>query len=71
MLQCQINPPSYNIFTTIKFRFPKIEAKKKEWEEHQKIKLAAAPAVTSAAASASKPVFKPKIKPPTPPAPTE
>jgi formate hydrogenlyase subunit 6/NADH:ubiquinone oxidoreductase subunit I len=50
-----------------------IEAKKKEWEEHQKNKLAAVPAVTSAApaASASKPVFKPKIKPPTPPAPTE
>lgn len=50
-----------------------IEAKKKEWEEHQKNKVVAAPASTTATSSpsAAKPVFKPRIKPPTPPTPTE
>jgi len=50
-----------------------IEAKKKEWEEHQKNKVAATPASTTATSSPSvaKPVFKPRIKPPTPPTPTE
>jgi len=49
-----------------------IEAKKKEWEEHQKNKLSASPVATSTPSTAMpKPVFKPKIKPPTPPAPTE
>jgi len=49
-----------------------IEVKKKEWEEHQKNKQAAAPVVTATPSAAMpKPVFKPKIKPPTPPAPTE
>ena len=51
-----------------------IEAKKKTWDEFQKAKAAAlpppAPASTSESAGTSvpKPVFKPKIKPPTPPA---
>lgn len=47
-----------------------IEVKKKEWEEHQKTKTAATVTGTSAAPSVAtpKPVFKPKIKPPTPPA---
>jgi len=50
-----------------------IEAKKKEWEEYQKNKLAATTVSAPAAptTSAPKPVFKPKIKPPTPPASTE
>jgi len=50
-----------------------IEAKKKEWEEHQKNKLANTPVSTTTAATTStpKPVFKPKIKPPTPPTSTE
>jgi formate hydrogenlyase subunit 6/NADH:ubiquinone oxidoreductase subunit I len=49
-----------------------IEEKKKEWEEHQKTKLAtptSTPATT--ASSTPKPVFKPKIKPPSPPSSTE
>lgn len=50
-----------------------IEAKKKEWEEHQKNKVAAAPVSTTTTPSLAspKPVFKPRIKPPTPPTPTE
>jgi formate hydrogenlyase subunit 6/NADH:ubiquinone oxidoreductase subunit I len=50
-----------------------IEAKKKEWEEHQKNKVTALPSTTSVSPSASapKPVFKPRIKPPTPPTTTE
>ena len=50
-----------------------IEAKKKEWEEHQKNKVAAAPGPSTVASSSSapKPVFKPRIKPPTPPTTTE
>ncbi len=49
-----------------------IDAKKKEWEEHQKNKLAVTPAATvTSTTSAPKPVFKPKIKPPSPPTATE
>lgn len=49
-----------------------IEAKKNEWEEHQKNKAAAVPSVpTPSTSPAPKPVFKPKIKPPTPPSNTE
>lgn len=50
-----------------------IEVKKKEWEEYQKNKAAAtpAPATVASSSSAPKPVFKPRIKPPTPPSPTE
>jgi formate hydrogenlyase subunit 6/NADH:ubiquinone oxidoreductase subunit I len=52
---------------------PEIEAKKKAWDEFQKAKAAALPPpapVSSNEATANtapKPVFKPKIKPPTPP----
>jgi formate hydrogenlyase subunit 6/NADH:ubiquinone oxidoreductase subunit I len=50
-----------------------IEIRKKDWEEYQKQKAASAPVPTPASPSASapKPVFKPKIKPPSPPTPTE
>ncbi len=50
-----------------------IETKKKEWDEYQKNKIAAVPATSSPTSSTStpKPVFKPKIKPPSPPASTE
>jgi formate hydrogenlyase subunit 6/NADH:ubiquinone oxidoreductase subunit I len=45
-----------------------IDEKKKHWEEFQRTKTeAAATATTPPAPSAAKPVFKPKIKPPTPP----
>lgn len=45
-----------------------IEEKKKAWEEHQKTKIAAQPGATdSAAPKPARPVFKPKITPPTPP----
>jgi len=50
-----------------------IEVKKKEWEEHQKNKQVSTPVPTTTAATTTtpKPVFKPKIKPPTPPTATE
>jgi formate hydrogenlyase subunit 6/NADH:ubiquinone oxidoreductase subunit I len=49
-----------------------IELKKKEWDEHQKNKPSVTPVTTTTpAASSPRPVFKPKIKPPTPPPPTE
>lgn len=50
-----------------------IETRKKDWEEYQKQKAASTPAPTPASPSTSapKPVFKPKIKPPSPPTPTE
>ncbi len=53
-----------------------IEEKKKSWDEHQKLKAAAAPPPAShtttetgeaAKPAPVKPVFKPKIKPPSPP----
>lgn len=50
-----------------------IEEKKSAWEEHQKSKASTATPATSAASAPSatpgtaKPVFKPRIKPPTPP----
>lgn len=47
-----------------------IEVKKKEWEEHQKNK-AAASATPASTPVAPKPVFKPKVKPPSPPTPDE
>jgi formate hydrogenlyase subunit 6/NADH:ubiquinone oxidoreductase subunit I len=51
-----------------------IEARKKEWEEHQKTK-AAIPASTATDSSTKplvvKPVFKPRMNPPTPPAKSE
>jgi formate hydrogenlyase subunit 6/NADH:ubiquinone oxidoreductase subunit I len=46
---------------------PEIEARKKEWEIHQTKKLASTPPASTAPASSPKPVFKPKIKPPSPP----
>jgi formate hydrogenlyase subunit 6/NADH:ubiquinone oxidoreductase subunit I len=46
-----------------------INSRRKEWEEHQKNKAAAE--VIAPPSSVSKPVFKPKITPPTPPSPTE
>lgn len=50
-----------------------IETRKKDWEEYQKQKAATtqAPTPTVPSPSAPKPVFKPKIKPPSPPTPTE
>ncbi len=50
-----------------------IETRKKDWEEYQKQKAATtqAPTPTVPSTSAPKPVFKPKIKPPSPPTPTE
>lgn len=49
-----------------------IESRKKEWEEYQKNKVATSPVSTPVvASSAPKPIFKPKIKPPTPPTPNE
>lgn len=48
-----------------------IEARKKEWDEHQKNKVTSTPATppasTSPPATAAKPVSMPKIKPPSPP----
>ena len=47
-----------------------IEEKKRAWEEHQKTKVAAQPTPTDSAGASPKParpVFKPKITPPTPP----
>jgi formate hydrogenlyase subunit 6/NADH:ubiquinone oxidoreductase subunit I len=49
-----------------------IETRKNEWEEYQKNKIASTPASpTTPSTSAPKPVFKPKIKPPSPPTPNE
>jgi len=51
-----------------------IEVRKKEWEEFQKTKSAATISSSNestGAVVAPKPVFKPRIKPPTPPAKTE
>jgi formate hydrogenlyase subunit 6/NADH:ubiquinone oxidoreductase subunit I len=49
-----------------------IETRKNEWEEYQKNKVVSAPAApTTPSTSAPKPVFKPKIKPPSPPTPNE
>jgi len=54
-----------------------IEEKKNAWDEHQKNKVAAqvqtpaAAAPPSATPGAAKPVFKPRMKPPTPPGPPE
>lgn len=48
-----------------------IEEKKKEWEEHQKNKAASPQTTSTVTTSTAKPVFKPKIKPPSPPATTE
>lgn len=45
-----------------------IEEKKKVWEEHQKTKVGTQPvAPDSAAPKPARPIFKPKITPPTPP----
>jgi len=52
-----------------------IQEKKNKWEEHQKSKIASAPVSTegkkettqTSTTTGSKPVFKPRIKPPTPP----
>jgi len=46
-----------------------IEEKKKAWDEHQKAKVVATPAITDSAAppKPARPVFKPKMPPPSPP----
>jgi hypothetical protein len=50
-----------------------IEARKKEWEEHQKTKVApvSTPADTSIKPVLAKPAFKPRITPLPPPAKSE